>query len=177
MHRIRAITLDLDNTLWPIDPVIRRAEATLWEWLTDNYPRIPAEYSAEDMLEVREIAMEEHWEKRHDFRFLRKLVLEKVAVDCGYSADLVEPAFAVFDRARNEVDFYPDGLLFQKSVELEMNYQLADLRDVNESNIKLFYYNENDKIWQHIGGETNVTDKTFKVNISHFSRYALAHSQ
>ena len=108
LHRIRAITLDLDNTLWPIDPVIRRAEATLWEWLTDNYPRIPAKYSAEDMLEVREAVMEEHWQKSHDFRFLRKLVLEKVAVDCGYSADLVEPAFAAFDRARNEVDFYPD---------------------------------------------------------------------
>ena len=108
LHRIRAITLDLDNTLWAIDPVIRRAEAILWEWLTDNYPRIPAEFSAEQMLEVREAVIEEHWEKSHDFRFLRKLVLEKVAVDCGYSTDLVEPAFAIFDRARNEVDLYPD---------------------------------------------------------------------
>jgi putative hydrolase of the HAD superfamily len=108
LHRIRAITLDLDNTLWAIDPVIRRAEATLWEWLTDNYPRIPAEFSAEQMLEVRDAVIEEHWEKSHDFRFLRKLVLKKVAVDCGYSPDLVEPAFAVFDRARNDVDLYPD---------------------------------------------------------------------
>jgi putative hydrolase of the HAD superfamily len=108
LHRIRAITLDLDNTLWAIDPVIRRAEATLWEWLTDNYPRIASDISAEGMLEIREAVMEEHWEKSHDFRFLRKKVLEKVAVDSGYSADLVEPAFAVFDRARNDVDLYPD---------------------------------------------------------------------
>ena len=108
MHRIRAITLDLDNTLWAIDPVIRRAEATLWEWLSDNYPRIPAEFSPETLVEIRESVIEEHWDRNHDFRFLRKKVLEKIAVDAGYTAELVEPAFEVFDRARNEVDLYPD---------------------------------------------------------------------
>ncbi len=108
MHRIRAITLDLDNTLWDIDPVIRRAEATLWAWLTDNYPRIPATFSPEALLEMREAVVEEHLDKSHDFRFLRKKVLTQVAVHAGYTADLVEPAFDVFDRARNEVDLYPD---------------------------------------------------------------------
>jgi putative hydrolase of the HAD superfamily len=108
LHRIRAITLDLDNTLWAIDPVIRRAEARLWEWLGDNYPRISDNFSAEGLLEVRESVMEEHWQKSHDFRFLRKKVLGKIAVDSGYTEELVEPAFAVFDRARNEVDLYPD---------------------------------------------------------------------
>lgn len=54
--------------------------------------------------------MEEHWEKVYDYRFLRKKVLEQVAVESGYSADMVEPAFAVFDRARNDVELYPDVL-------------------------------------------------------------------
>ena len=108
MHRIRAITLDLDNTLWAIDPVIQRAEAILWDWLTQNYPRIPAEFSAEDLREVREAVIAEHWEKCHDFRFLRKKVLEKIAVEAGYTPELVAPAFAVFDYARNDVDLYPD---------------------------------------------------------------------
>lgn len=108
MHRIRAITLDLDNTLWAIDPVIRRAEATLWEWLTDNYPRIPAEFSPENLVEVRDAVVEEHWDRNHDFRFLRKKVLERIAVESGYTVELVEPAFEVFDRARNQVDLYPD---------------------------------------------------------------------
>ena len=108
MHRIRAITLDLDNTLWAIDPVIQRAEARLWDWLTQNYPGIPAQFSAENLLQVREAVIEEHWEKCHDFRFLRKKVLEKIAIEAGYTTDLVEPAFAVFDHARNEVDLYPD---------------------------------------------------------------------
>ncbi len=81
------------------------------------------------------------------------------------------------NKGRYEVDFYPDGLLFQQSVELEINYKLADLRDVDEEKIKLFYYNESEKIWELIGGEINVDEKSFKVKIPHFSRYALAHSQ
>lgn len=108
MHRIRAITLDLDNTLWPIDPVIRRAEATLWQWLAEEYPRVTATLSPEALLAMREAVAEEHHDQSHDLRFLRKKVLERVAVHAGYTTDLVEPAFEVFDRARNEVELYPD---------------------------------------------------------------------
>lgn len=108
LHRIRAITLDLDNTLWAIDPVIRRAEAALWEWLAEYYPRIPAAFSPEALQEMREAVVDEHADKSHDFRFLRKKVLERVATHAGYTTEMVEPAFDVFDRARNEVELYPD---------------------------------------------------------------------
>jgi len=108
LHRIRAITLDLDDTLWAIGPVIKRAEAKLWEWLTEHHPRITSDFSADELRQVREAVIEEHKDKSHDFRFLRKRVLETIAVRSGYTPELVEPAFAVFDRARNEVDFYPD---------------------------------------------------------------------
>lgn len=108
MHRIRAITLDLDNTLWAIDPVIQRAEETLWEWLASNYPRIAETFSAEELIAAREAVIDEHWDKIYDYRHLRKKALEKIAVDSGYTTDLVEPAFAIFDRARNEVELYPD---------------------------------------------------------------------
>ena len=33
LTKIKAITLDLDDTLWPIWPAIERAEAALSEWL------------------------------------------------------------------------------------------------------------------------------------------------
>lgn len=110
MHRIRAVTLDLDDTLWAIDPVIRRAEARLWEWLIEHFPRIPEHFPAEAMLTMREEVMEEHWDRNHDFRFLRKKVLTRVAQTVGYDPAMVEPAFAVFDAARNDVDLYPDVL-------------------------------------------------------------------
>lgn len=110
MLNIRAISLDLDDTLWEIGPVIRRAELQLWQWLCANFPKIPERFSAEDMLQMREQVISEHRQFSHDFRFLRRIVLERVARESGYSADLVDPAFDVFDAARNRVEFFPDVL-------------------------------------------------------------------
>ena len=108
MHRIRAITLDLDDTLWAIGPVIRNAEAKLWAWLSEHYPRIPDTFSSEDLLALRESVVEQYWHKSHDFRYLRKKVLAAVATESGYDDALVEPAFEVFDDARNDVELFPD---------------------------------------------------------------------
>ena len=110
MHRIRAVTLDLDNTLWEIDPVIHRAEETLWQWFGENYPRIHERYSANDLIRLRHDVMDEHRDKHFDFRFLRKKVLEHVAIASGYDESLVEPAFQVFDEVRNDVELYPEVL-------------------------------------------------------------------
>lgn len=111
MHRIRAITLDLDNTLWEIDSVIRRAESLLWKWLEENYPRVPEIFSPEDVIALREAVVEKYWhEKSHDLTFLRKKVLEMLAAEADYDNELVEPAFEIFDVARNEVELYPDVL-------------------------------------------------------------------
>jgi putative hydrolase of the HAD superfamily len=110
VHRIRAITLDLDNTLWEINPVIYRAEETLWAWLGEHYPRIHDQFSANDLIRMREEVTEEFWDRNFDFRFLRKKVLEMVAIRAGYDESLVEPAFSVFDNVRNDVELYPDVL-------------------------------------------------------------------
>jgi len=110
LHRVRAITLDLDNTLWEIDPVIRRAEAAMWDWLAVNHPRIPERFSADDALAIRQTVTAEHAALAHDLRFVRKRVLAELAALAGYDESLVEPAFAVFDAARNAVELYPDVL-------------------------------------------------------------------
>ncbi len=108
LKNIRAITLDLDDTLWEIAPVIHRAEKMLWQWLGENYPRIPERWEAQDVVALRVSMFEEFPQKAHDFRFMRKKVLEQIALESGYSADLVEPAFGVFDDARNDVELYPE---------------------------------------------------------------------
>ncbi len=110
MHRIRAITLDLDDTLWAIQPVILRAERKLWSWLGEHFPRITETFSPEETYELREEVMQKHWDRSHDFRFLRRTVLEHMAQSVGYSCDLVDDAFDVFDRARNDVEIFPDVL-------------------------------------------------------------------
>lgn len=110
MHRIRAITLDLDDTLWAIGPVIARAEGRLWSWLSEQFPKITETFSPEASLALREKVMQVHQNQSHDFRFLRKTVLEHMARTVGYSVDLVDDAFDVFDQARNDVELFPDVL-------------------------------------------------------------------
>lgn len=131
VHRIRAITLDLDDTLWEIGPVIRQAEAELWSWLGENYPRIPQRVSQEQLAEIRGSVAAEHPGRSHDFRFLRKEALARVAQMAGYTADLVEPAFDVFDAARNRVDFFPDVLPALGA--LTARYRLIALTNGNAS--------------------------------------------
>ena len=38
LGKIKAITLDLDDTLWPIWPTIERAEKALHDWLSEHAP-------------------------------------------------------------------------------------------------------------------------------------------
>lgn len=110
VHRIRAITIDLDDTLWEIGPVIRRAEAELWAWLARHYPKITERFTPDAALALRTEVVAEYPGSSHDFRFLRKAVLGRMATLAGYTTDLVEEAFAVFDVARNQVELYPDVL-------------------------------------------------------------------
>ncbi len=110
VQHIRAITLDLDDTLWEITPVIQRAEAELWHWLETHYPEIPNYFTEDAVLSLRQRVTQQHAHRRHDLRFLRKEILAHMAEAAGYTNELVEPAFLVFDAARNKVEFYADVL-------------------------------------------------------------------
>lgn len=109
MNGIRTITLDLDDTLWAIHPVIKRAEKRLYAWLGENYPRITQMFAIEDMRILRDQVLEEHADKTHDLTFLRYTVLTQAATAAGYTEFLVDEAFAVFDEVRNDVDMFPEA--------------------------------------------------------------------
>lgn len=108
MNNIRTITIDLDDTLWEIHPVIRRAELRLYEWLGENYPRITALYAPQDLSEVRSQVMVEYLDRAHDLTFLRHTVLGRIGVAAGYGSDFIEEAFSVFDEVRNDVELFPE---------------------------------------------------------------------
>lgn len=108
MHDIRTITLDLDDTLWAIHPVIERAERKLRDWLRDNYPRTTDMFSATDILKLRENIAREYPGKSHDFTFLRRTVLERLGNASGYGDGLVDGAMTVFSALRNDVDVFPE---------------------------------------------------------------------
>lgn len=107
----RAITLDLDDTLWPIAPVIERAEAALHDWMLAHAPNTAARYPVAAMRALRDAVALANPQLAHDFTAQRKLSLAHALTDSGHDAELVEAAFAAFHAARNQVDFYPDVCL------------------------------------------------------------------
>jgi 2-haloalkanoic acid dehalogenase type II len=109
MQGIRTITVDLDDTLWEIHPVIRRAELRLYEWLGEHYPKVTEMFTAEDMRSLRNEVVREHADRAHDLTMLRRTVLTRAATSAGYEEFEVDEAFAVFDEVRNDVEMFPEA--------------------------------------------------------------------
>jgi FMN hydrolase / 5-amino-6-(5-phospho-D-ribitylamino)uracil phosphatase len=108
--QIAAITLDLDDTLWPIEPVMRHAERRLHDWLQMHCPRAAAAYPIEGMRALRDRITQENPHLAHDFSAQRRLSLHTALREHGYGDDHVESAYAEFYAARNEVECYADAL-------------------------------------------------------------------
>lgn len=130
---VRAICFDLDNTLWEIEPVLRRAEDILADWLRCRYPRIPARFPAEAMLAVREALLREEPHQAHDFTYLRRATLARCAQQAGYDAttaeDIAHQAFAAWHAARNQVAPYED--VMPALARLGRQFRLASLSNGN----------------------------------------------
>ena len=75
--RIRAITLDLDDTLWPFAPIGARVEQVMHDWLAANVPRTAERFPLVEMRKLREAINAEHPHLAHDFSRLRKLTLAR----------------------------------------------------------------------------------------------------
>lgn len=108
MNHLRALTFDLDDTLWDNRPVIMEAEQSLYDWLGTHYPRISLHYKPVDMLYLRKQLLQQNPELQHDVTTLRKTALRIMAEATGYDQSLVEPAFATFIEARHRITPYSD---------------------------------------------------------------------
>jgi len=129
VNDIRAITLDLDDTLWAIHPVIHRAERGLYEWLGQNYPRITEMFSRDAVHEQRRNVALEFPEHSHDYTYMRRTVLGRLGIAAGYGDDLVDAAMDVFDSLRNAVDIFPE--VRPALAELGKDYRLVAVTNGN----------------------------------------------
>lgn len=107
---IRAITLDLDDTLWPFAPIGARIDQVLHAWLAEHSPVTAARFDVAAMRALRERSFVENPQLQHDLSALRRLTIRQALEQSGGDPALVEPAFEVFYAARNQVEFYPDAL-------------------------------------------------------------------
>ena len=107
---VRAITLDLDDTLWPFAPIGERIDQVLHAWMSEHSPATAAMYPLQAMRELRDRTWREHPQLHHDLTALRRLSLQVALETSGASLDLLDPAYEAFFAARNQVQFYPDAL-------------------------------------------------------------------
>lgn len=107
---VRAITLDLDDTLWPFAPIGARVDRVLHEWMREHSPATAAMYPVAAMKELRERSFRANPHLHHDLSALRRLTLREALENSGASLDLLEPAYEAFYAARNQVEFYPDAV-------------------------------------------------------------------
>jgi HAD superfamily hydrolase (TIGR01549 family) len=108
--RIKAISLDLDDTLWPIWPTIERAEKVLHDWLVDNAPMAAALFSSPAALrEIRDYMATNRPELKHDLSAVRRESIRLALYRAGENPLLAEKAFEVFFAERQRVDLFDDA--------------------------------------------------------------------
>lgn len=125
----RALSFDLDDTLWSCDDVIQRAERTLYQWLEHNFPLITARHGIEDMRDIRQEMAARSPEFAADLTRLRAESLRRHAEEAGYSGDMVQHGVEIFLAERHRVVLYPDVLPVLES--LRSRFSLIALTNGN----------------------------------------------
>ena len=110
MSPIKAVLFDLDDTLWPIVPVIKRAENLMFAWLAEHAPAVARRVSIDGMRARRQELMATDPVYQIDLRILRRVVLNEAFTEAGADPALIEGAMEVFSKARNEVTPFADVL-------------------------------------------------------------------
>lgn len=109
--RVRAISIDLDDTLWPIGPTIARAEATLQAWLRERAPGAAAlAANPKSLREARHYLQIKRPDLSTDLSALRRESIRFVLLKAGEDPELAEEGFEVFFAERQRVELYDDAL-------------------------------------------------------------------
>jgi putative hydrolase of the HAD superfamily len=123
------LSFDLDDTLWPVEPVMAAAERTMWSWLRERHPQLMSHHGVETMRPVRERIAAQYPERAHDMTFMRRRTLQAMFGDHSAAESLADQAFEVFYTARNRVKLYEDVLPALKR--LSVRYRLFALSNGN----------------------------------------------
>jgi HAD superfamily hydrolase (TIGR01549 family) len=102
------LSFDLDDTLWPVQPVMLAAEAAMLAWLQERHPLVMRGQDRESLRAMRVRIATQFPDRSHDMTFLRHRALAEMFAAAGYSASHADEAFEVFYAARNRVQLYDE---------------------------------------------------------------------
>lgn len=108
---VKAITLDLDDTLWPVWPTIERAEKALEIWLSQQAPMTAALFAnPKARHDIREQVSRARPELKYNLSAIRLEAIRLALYRSGEDPLLAEPAFEVFFEERNRVTLFEDAI-------------------------------------------------------------------
>ena len=97
---IKAISFDLDDTLWPLLPVILKADKDTNKWLIENYPAVENLLKSDEVKEIRDSLISQESKLVYQLSKLRELTLVELAMRSGYtkkeSESLARDSFKIF---------------------------------------------------------------------------------
>ena len=130
---IRAVTFDLDDTLWDVEPAIERAERDLRAWLDANCPDMAARYDRDALFKVRAAIVAKTPRLQHDVSELRVQVLKAALIRTGHEAAeaerLARAGFEVFLSSRHAIEYYEHAVQVLRT--LRRRYVIGALTNGN----------------------------------------------
>jgi FMN hydrolase / 5-amino-6-(5-phospho-D-ribitylamino)uracil phosphatase len=123
------LSFDLDDTLWPVGPVIAAAESAMLSWLRAHHPLTVSGHDIESLRALRAGVSERFPERGHDLTFLRHRALKDLFAAAELEERLADEALEVFFAARNRVEFYAD--VRPSLIRLRSRYRLFALSNGN----------------------------------------------
>ena len=108
--RILALTVDLDDTLWPVLPALENADRDLDAYLQAHHPEVAAAYPIPAMRTLRAQVSQDRPDLAHDFTTQRHLTMQRAFAACGIDEPPLQALWDVYFTARNRVELYPDAL-------------------------------------------------------------------
>jgi len=108
--QILAVTIDLDDTLWPVMPALERADRDLNDYLRQHYPEVARTWPIPQLRALRAQVAAERIDLAHDFTAQRYITLQRAFDACGIAEAPLDTLWEIFATARNSVELYPDAL-------------------------------------------------------------------
>ena len=133
-QKIKVLSFDLDDTLWPCLPVIERAEDLLYSWLSEHVPVITQHYDKQQLREKRQALLIQKADIAHDLTRLRILSFEQLAEEFELTTAWIRPAFDIYYEARQQVTLFDDVAPVLDT--LTKDYRLVSVTNGNADTVK-----------------------------------------
>ena len=132
---IKAVTFDLDDTLWPLYDVIMNSHKLSNDWLIKKHPQMEGILFSSKEREMWQTLIKDEPSLANRLSELRKKVIETLlienGVDLSSASEDSEEAFEIFLDERHKVTYFDNVLEVLKK--LKSNFKLGVLTNRNAS--------------------------------------------